>query len=103
MLSAFLGPDFMTKAKNIRRETDPCLKSAWLRFLLHSLNFSSVIPKTDTHTTNGRRNSVYVYQQDVDITSEYELPSGVMKKGKISLCFKGAGSVKFHSWPQVKD
>lgn len=52
-----------------------------------------MIPSTDTHTANGRRNSVYVYQQDVDITSEYELPSGVMKKGKILLCFKGAGSV----------
>lgn len=75
------------------RETVLFLKSFWLRSLLRSLNFSSVIPKTDTHTANGRRNSVYVYQQDVDITSEYELPFGVMKKGKISLCFLGAGAV----------
>lgn len=52
-----------------------------------------MIPKTDTHAANGRRNSVYVYQQDVDITSEYELPCGVVKKGKILLCFQGAGSV----------
>lgn len=43
---------------------------------------SSVISKTDSSTANGQRNSIYVYQQDVDITSEYELPSGVKTKGK---------------------
>ncbi|XP_030304351.1 mitogen-activated protein kinase kinase kinase 21 isoform X1 [Calypte anna] len=47
--------------------------------IIPRLRAIQLIPKTDTHTTNGRRNSVYVYQQDVDITSEYELPSGVLK------------------------
>ncbi|XP_062497946.1 mitogen-activated protein kinase kinase kinase 21 isoform X1 [Pezoporus occidentalis] len=48
--------------------------------IIPRLRAIQLIPKTDTHTTNGRRNSVYVYQQDVDITSECELPIGVMKK-----------------------
>ncbi|XP_015713388.1 mitogen-activated protein kinase kinase kinase 21 isoform X2 [Coturnix japonica] len=48
--------------------------------IIPRLRAIQLIPSTDTHTANGRRNSVYVYQQDVDITSEYELPSGVMKK-----------------------
>nr|XP_009678975.1 PREDICTED: mitogen-activated protein kinase kinase kinase MLK4 isoform X2 [Struthio camelus australis] len=48
--------------------------------IIPRLRAIQLISKTDTHTANGRRNSVYVYQQDVDITSEYELPSGVMKK-----------------------
>ncbi|XP_042751223.1 mitogen-activated protein kinase kinase kinase 21 [Lagopus leucura] len=48
--------------------------------IIPRLRAIQLIPSTDTHTANGRRNSVYVYQQDVDITSECELPSGVMKK-----------------------
>ncbi|XP_056343684.1 mitogen-activated protein kinase kinase kinase 21 isoform X3 [Oenanthe melanoleuca] len=48
--------------------------------IIPRLRAIQLIPKTDTHTTNGRRNSVYVYHQDVDITNEYELPCGVMKK-----------------------
>ncbi|XP_025973073.2 mitogen-activated protein kinase kinase kinase 21 isoform X1 [Dromaius novaehollandiae] len=48
--------------------------------IIPRLRAIQLISKTDTDTTNGRRNSVYVYQQDVDITSEYELPNGVMKK-----------------------
>ncbi|XP_075268367.1 mitogen-activated protein kinase kinase kinase 21 isoform X2 [Opisthocomus hoazin] len=48
--------------------------------IIPRLRAIQLIPQTDTHTANGRRNSIYVYQQDVDITSEYELPSGVMKK-----------------------
>lgn len=54
-----------------------------------------MLSKTDTNATNGRRNSVYVYQQDVDITSEYELPSGVVQKGKIQLSCKGVGCINF--------
>lgn len=49
---------------------------------MYSLIVSSVISKTDSSTANGQRNSIYVYQQDVDITSEYELPCGVQTKGK---------------------
>ncbi|XP_021246552.1 mitogen-activated protein kinase kinase kinase 21 isoform X1 [Numida meleagris] len=48
--------------------------------IIPRLRAIQLIPSTDTHTANGRRNSVYVYQQDVDITSENELPCGVMKK-----------------------
>ncbi|XP_059691535.1 mitogen-activated protein kinase kinase kinase 21 [Gavia stellata] len=66
--------------------------------IIPRLRAIQLIPKTDTHTTNGRRNSVYVYQQDVDITSEYELPNGVMKKGKISLCFKVTSDESNRTW-----
>ncbi|KAM7119854.1 mitogen-activated protein kinase kinase kinase 21 isoform 3-T3 [Ciconia maguari] len=66
--------------------------------IIPRLRAIQLIPKTVTHTTNGRRNSVYVYQQDVDITSEYELPSGVMKKGKISLCFKVTSDESNRTW-----
>ncbi|XP_030355708.1 mitogen-activated protein kinase kinase kinase 21 isoform X3 [Strigops habroptila] len=66
--------------------------------IIPRLRAIQLIPKTDTHTTNGRRNSVYVYQQDVDITSECELPSGVMKKGKISLCFKVTSDESNRTW-----
>ncbi|XP_034620988.1 mitogen-activated protein kinase kinase kinase 21 isoform X3 [Trachemys scripta elegans] len=48
--------------------------------IIPRLRAIQLISKADTNTANGRRNSVYVYQQDVDITSEYELSSGVMKK-----------------------
>ncbi|XP_053830306.1 mitogen-activated protein kinase kinase kinase 21 isoform X2 [Vidua macroura] len=48
--------------------------------IIPRLRAIQLIQKKDTHTANGRRNSVYVYQQDVDITSEYELPCGIMKK-----------------------
>ncbi|XP_006027509.1 mitogen-activated protein kinase kinase kinase 21 isoform X1 [Alligator sinensis] len=48
--------------------------------IMPRLRAIQLLSKTDTNATNGRRNSVYVYQQDVDITSEYELPSGVMQK-----------------------
>nr|XP_032646627.1 mitogen-activated protein kinase kinase kinase 21 [Chelonoidis abingdonii] len=57
--------------------------------IIPRLRAIQLISKADTNTTNGRRNSVYVYQQDVDITSEYELSSGVMKKGKIQINCKG--------------
>ncbi|XP_062429670.1 mitogen-activated protein kinase kinase kinase 21 [Rhea pennata] len=66
--------------------------------IIPRLRAIQLISKTDTHTTNGRRNSVYVYQQDVDITSEYELPSEVMKKGKISLCFKVTSDESNRTW-----
>ncbi|KYO18808.1 hypothetical protein Y1Q_0009228 [Alligator mississippiensis] len=48
--------------------------------IMPRLRAIQLLSKTDTNATNGRRNSVYVYQQDVDITSEYELPSGVVQK-----------------------
>ncbi|KAM9017894.1 mitogen-activated protein kinase kinase kinase 21 isoform 1-T1 [Ara ararauna] len=66
--------------------------------IIPRLRAIQLIPKTDTHTANGRRNSVYVYQQDVDITSECELPSGVVKKGKISLCFKVTSDESNRTW-----
>ncbi|XP_074846262.1 mitogen-activated protein kinase kinase kinase 21 isoform X3 [Carettochelys insculpta] len=48
--------------------------------IIPRLRAIQLISKADTNTTNGRRNSVYVYQQDVDITSEYELSCGVVEK-----------------------
>lgn len=48
--------------------------------IIPRLRAIQLISKTDSNTANGRRNSIYVYQQDVDITGEYELPSGVKKK-----------------------
>ncbi|XP_020642492.2 mitogen-activated protein kinase kinase kinase 21 isoform X1 [Pogona vitticeps] len=48
--------------------------------IIPRLRAIQLISKTDPSTANGQRNSIYVYQQDVDITSEYELPSGFKKK-----------------------
>ncbi|XP_075780872.1 mitogen-activated protein kinase kinase kinase 21 isoform X3 [Pelodiscus sinensis] len=48
--------------------------------IIPRLRAIQLISKADTNTANGRRHSVYVYQQDVDITSEYELSCGVVKK-----------------------
>nr|XP_034964333.1 mitogen-activated protein kinase kinase kinase 21 isoform X1 [Zootoca vivipara] len=48
--------------------------------IIPRLRAIQLISKTDPNTANGQRNSIYVYHQDVDITSEYELPSGVKKK-----------------------
>ncbi|XP_043399240.1 mitogen-activated protein kinase kinase kinase 21 isoform X5 [Chelonia mydas] len=48
--------------------------------IIPRLRAIQLISRADTNTANGRRNNVYVYQQDVDITSEYALSSGVMKK-----------------------
>ncbi|XP_077202258.1 mitogen-activated protein kinase kinase kinase 21 isoform X1 [Paroedura picta] len=48
--------------------------------IIPRLRAIQLISKTEQNTANGRRNSIYVYQQDVDITTEYELPCGVKKK-----------------------
>ncbi|XP_038253776.1 mitogen-activated protein kinase kinase kinase 21 isoform X2 [Dermochelys coriacea] len=41
--------------------------------IIPRLRAIQLISRADTNTANGRRNNVYVYQQDVDITSEYAL------------------------------
>ncbi|KAJ7342260.1 hypothetical protein JRQ81_009971 [Phrynocephalus forsythii] len=48
--------------------------------IIPRLRAIQLITKTDPSTANGQRNSIYVYQQDVDITSECKLPSGFKKK-----------------------
>ncbi|XP_008122413.2 mitogen-activated protein kinase kinase kinase 21 isoform X1 [Anolis carolinensis] len=48
--------------------------------IIPRLRAIQLISNTDSNTANGQRNSIYVYHQEVDITSEYEPPSGIKKK-----------------------
>ncbi|XP_036610629.1 mitogen-activated protein kinase kinase kinase 21 isoform X1 [Trichosurus vulpecula] len=48
--------------------------------IIPRLRAIQLISKSDVSTSHDRRNSIYVYQQDVDITSEYVLPGEGMKK-----------------------
>ncbi|XP_020856080.1 LOW QUALITY PROTEIN: mitogen-activated protein kinase kinase kinase 21 [Phascolarctos cinereus] len=48
--------------------------------IIPRLRAIQLISKSDVSTSHDRRNSIYVYQQDVDITSEYVLPYEGMKK-----------------------